>query len=430
MKAVIHIGGIVGKDTVLLDVIREFKSFANPTEVEVHIDSVGGCVDTGLSIFNYLRNLDLPVTTIATKAYSIAASIFMAGDERIVEDGEAKVMIHMPWAEVQGDSKRLESVAKELKSIEKDFITFYSTYTSIDAETIKNLLQNQTFLSGDEAFTLGFATLIKTPLKAVALYPSQEKNNTMTKTEKFLKALNDFFKSETETEINALKVQDSNGTEVGFPELDEGIEPSVGDKAEIDGKPAEGEIIATNGDTWLFEAGELKEIIPAEPEAEPTVETEDVEANAEVIKEIMKWDVDVDNTSFEIGEIVKYTYEDVEYSIGAGEFGLADGRKIITNADGEIVKVIESSEDSEPEVETVEPDAEASGSNVEIEGLVKSLTENFTKQNDNLKAEINALKKLVGSEDVVIVAEQKKTNTNNYNNVPDSLKGLLNLRKK
>ena len=61
-KATIYINGVIGEDTKLLDVIRQFKSFSNATEVEVQIDSVGGCVDTGMSIFNYLRNLNTQLT--------------------------------------------------------------------------------------------------------------------------------------------------------------------------------------------------------------------------------------------------------------------------------------------------------------------------------------------------------------------------------
>lgn len=361
MKAVIYIGGIIGEDTVLLDVIRQFKSYANPTEVEVHIDSVGGCVDTGMSIFNYLRNLNIPVTTIATKAFSIASSIFMAGDERIVETGEKRIMIHMPWAQVQGGSETLESVAKELKAIEKDFINFYSNYTSIDSESIKSLLQNETFLSGHEAFDLGLATVVQIPLKAVALYPSESKENTMTKTEKFLKALNEFFKTEeveveeTETEFKALMVQDANGVEINFPEVEDGVEPQVGDKAEVDGKSAEGEYIAVNGDTWVFEGGELKEIKPSEEsEEEAPEEAEEVEA-----------EMDIES----------------------------------------IIKLIE-------------------------ESLSAQLEEKIKAENEDLKSEIKALKKLVGSEDVEIEASVPKPNTNNNNGLPKSAQILSTLKRK
>ncbi|WP_048330996.1 Clp protease ClpP [Bizionia psychrotolerans] len=291
-KATIYINGVIGQDTNLLDVIRQFKSFKSASEVDVIIDSVGGCVDTGMSIFNYLRKLNIPVTTKASKAYSIAASIFMAGDVRIVEEGENRLMVHFPFAEVTGGSKYLESVSKELKALENDFVKFYSTYTNVDEEAIRNLLENETFLSADEAIDLGLATQIEIPLKAVAYYNSEEEKEQkeMSKTKLFLKALTEFFGEDAE--VKALVIQDANADEINFQDLAEDAEPKVrteeeaGDKAvDIDGKPIEGERILPDGSTMVFEAGELIEIKPVEEEVETEeegeTEEEEVVASAE-----------------------------------------------------------------------------------------------------------------------------------------------------
>lgn len=340
-KATIYINGVIGQDTILLDCIRQFKSYDNPQAVEVYIDSVGGCVDSGLSIFNYLRNLQIPVTTIAKQAYSIAASIYMAGDIRIVEAGEAKIMVHFPWASVDGGANHLESVAKELRAIEKDFITFYSTYTNIDQESIKTLLQSETFLSSNEALEIGIATEIKQPLQAVAIYTNnkEKEEKEMTKTEKFINALNAFFNSEDaveQVEVNALMIQDANGDVLDFADLEEGAEPQVGDVAkDSEGKVIEGERVLPDGSTFVFEGGELKEILPVE-EGEPAED-------------------EAESTEDDI---------DVEALLG----------------------IIEAS-------------------------LFAKLSGAFKKENDELKAEIKALKKLVGSEEAIVA----KTNSNNLN---------------
>lgn len=354
-KSTIYINGVIGTDTKLLDVIRQYKSYENATEIEVFIDSVGGCVDTGMSIFNYLRNLQLPVTTIAKKAYSIAASIFMAGDKRIVESGSDRIMIHFPWASVDGGANHLESVAKELRTIEKDFVQFYSTYTSIDSESVQTLLQNETFLSSDEALEIGIATEIKQQLQAVAIFNNkEEEKNEMTKKEKLLNAINAFFTAEEiveetaeetveETaEIKALVIQDSNGDTIDFYELVEGDEPEVGDKAkDADGKPLEGskvlpnDSILPNGTVLEFEAGELKTIKPAEAEEE----------------------VEGDETA----------EDELEFEA--------------------LMKMLEDS-------------------------LFAKLNDAMKSENEELKSEIKALKKLIGSEEVSIQARNHNPNTN------------------
>jgi ATP-dependent protease ClpP protease subunit len=49
----------------------------------VKIDSVGGYVDVVMIYIIILKNLDVPVTTYTTKAYSQASVIFMAGETRV-----------------------------------------------------------------------------------------------------------------------------------------------------------------------------------------------------------------------------------------------------------------------------------------------------------------------------------------------------------
>ena len=82
----------------------------------VHINSVGGRVDTGLAIMNLLRahsaqmqavNPDFKLKTICEGyAMSIASVIFMAGDIRTVALGGV-VMIHEAWNGCYGNAAEM-----------------------------------------------------------------------------------------------------------------------------------------------------------------------------------------------------------------------------------------------------------------------------------------------------------------------------------
>lgn len=281
MVAKINIIGEIGIDTSLKDVIRQFKSFQNPTSVFVNINSIGGSVEIGMDIYSYLRNLELPITTYTREAYSIAASIFMAGDTRIIEAIENAMMIHLPSAEqVSGNAEYLDFVSKELRKIENDFADFYSKYTSIDRDSIKSLLKSETFLSGNEAVEMGFATEAKNPLKATAKFNKEifkNQNSKMTKTEKLIKAMTAFM----QPDIKALVVQDANGVEINFPDLGEEDIPSKDDKATIEDKPANGEYVNKDGETWVFVEGVLTEIKPKEDTPEDTPEDAPEDASLE-----------------------------------------------------------------------------------------------------------------------------------------------------
>lgn len=292
----IYISGIIGEDVTLMSVISQVRNFTPLTgELEVVIDSVGGSVDVGEQIFNYLKGLENPVKTIAIRAYSIAAHIFMAGDVRAVEKGEDRLMIHMPFVQnATGRRRDLEDITKHLKSIEDSFVKFYQGYIKADDSTVRSLLENETFISADEAFDLGLATVLEIPYKAVAFLDEgtnkEDNQNTIMKNAKeLIAAMTAFLKPDSANTV-ALVLQDANGTEINFPDVAEDAMPEVGDRAEIDNSPANGEYVSPEGATWVFENGALTEVRPAEaPEGEETAEevaevTEEVteEVNAEV----------------------------------------------------------------------------------------------------------------------------------------------------
>lgn len=432
MTAAIYISGKIGTDTTLVDVIRQFKSYEDPDSVNVIIDSVGGNKDEGDAIYDYLDGLkaELPVNTHAKKAYSIAAKIYAVGQERTIEDTDKALMIHFAWAKLEGTAERLEAAAAILRTYEDEFAEFYSAFLDIDEETVRNLLDNETFLSGEEALELGFATEIKIAAEAVAEYTiNQTQNNIEMSTEKkkLGKKLVAAMAAFVGIEISAaLTLQDSDGTDIVFTDLDEGGTPVVGDKATIDGAAVpDGSYIMPSMDdsTVVFVDGavtEINEKVDDEEDA-AAIEAAKVEAarvaalnvSAEEIKEVFTYSVTATNTSFEMGEIIMFEGWDGgdDYAASSGEFKLADGRSVVTDAAGVIVKVKPA--DSEEQI----IDADAS-----FDELLVKVTEKVTatveaSMNEKLTSkdtEIKALKKLIGSKE--FKAEEKGAGASNEKN--------------
>lgn len=283
----IYIEGEIGVDVELIDVVRQFKSLNNPTAIDVIINSNGGYVSTGQSIYNYLKGLGIPVTTIAKgMCASIASYIFFAGSERKMYEN-AELMIHLPSGGVNGTANDIENYLNEMKSLEKELADFYTPFFNVDGNTIYSLLKEETWIDSKTALEMGIVNSVLVPLQAVAKFDNKKDNKElkMTKNEKnFFQLLKNFFT----TEATNLMVQDANGDEINFPELAEDETPIVkdGDVAgsmavDADGNPIDGERTATNGDVWVFEAGELVEIKVADATEE---ETEDapVEEDAPV----------------------------------------------------------------------------------------------------------------------------------------------------
>ena len=280
MRANIYITGEIGVDTTLLDVIKQVKAQPHAESYFVSIQSVGGFVDAGNAIYSYLKNLDRPVTTYAIQAFSIASVVFMAGSTRIVpENTEKALMIHLPWMKVAGSHEMISSHLNYLKATEDQLVNFYSEALGEDKDTIQYLLSKETYLNAQQALDMGFATMIQPQAKAVARLKNNENKedeSLMNKLERKVAAIyNKVFGIKAE-----LVLQDATAAELTFPDLGDGDMAEVGSKATVDGKPADGEYLMSDGSKLLFDGGELKEIVPTEAlEDEAEAEPENAEGD-------------------------------------------------------------------------------------------------------------------------------------------------------
>lgn len=269
MEGTIYINGLIGsyeteKGTELIDIIQQVKAQVGATSFRVHINSEGGVVDTGFDIFNYLKSLQLPITTVGSGLVaSIATVIFMAGDTRVLTSG-TQFMIHSPIGGITNvTADEIEAYAQSVRDCETKLIKFYTNQTGLGADAIAPLLRNETWLTEDQATSLGFATALNEPILAKA-YLNFKNDKPMTKEdkswieEKFTSILNAFKKP-----IVNIVLQDANGVAIDFAEVMEGETPAIGAMATVDGQPADGEYIMPDGSTYVFVAGELTQIVEA-----------------------------------------------------------------------------------------------------------------------------------------------------------------------
>jgi hypothetical protein len=161
---------------------------------------------------------------------------------------------------IDGTADQIEEYAQSVRDCENRLIKFYSQQTGLSADALQPLLKNETWLTEDQATSLGFATLLNEPILAKA-YLNLNNDKPMTKEdkswieEKFTSILNSFKKPV----LNLIR-QDANGVSIDFAEVAEGETPELGAMATVDGQPAEGEYIMPDGSTFVFSAGALQEI--------------------------------------------------------------------------------------------------------------------------------------------------------------------------
>ena len=120
-------------------------------EINVHINSYGGEVAEGLAIYNTLKNSNMKVTTICDGfACSAASVIFMAGDERIINEASL-LMIHNAWSCACGNSAKLRKEAEDLDKITQASVNAYMNRVNITEDEIKDLMDKETWITAEEA---------------------------------------------------------------------------------------------------------------------------------------------------------------------------------------------------------------------------------------------------------------------------------------
>lgn len=135
---------------------EDVKALGDVSEINVRINSDGGNVFDGIAMYNTLiRNKARIVVDIDGLAASIASVLAMAGDEiNIASNGT--LMIHNPWAVAAGYADEIRKQAELLDQVRDQLIDTYARQASISKERIGELMNDESWLTADQAIEHGF----------------------------------------------------------------------------------------------------------------------------------------------------------------------------------------------------------------------------------------------------------------------------------
>lgn len=139
---------------------RDFRAALDQVDTPkliLNINSPGGDVFDGIAIYNdLLAHKSYVVVRVTGVAASAASLIAMAGDTIEIAEN-AFFMIHNAWSVAVGDARVMTSKAKLLSKIDNEIADTYAARTGGDLADIKQQMDDETWLSGDEAVDQGFA---------------------------------------------------------------------------------------------------------------------------------------------------------------------------------------------------------------------------------------------------------------------------------
>jgi ATP-dependent Clp protease protease subunit len=148
-------------DVTADSIVRQIDAAQDVSQIDVYINSYGGEVAEGLAIYNALKRHKAKVRTICDGfACSIASVIFMAGEERIMNESSL-LMIHNAWTSACGNAAELRKLADDMEKITQASVEAYKAHSNLSEDEIKELMDAESWILPTEALEYGFATSIE-----------------------------------------------------------------------------------------------------------------------------------------------------------------------------------------------------------------------------------------------------------------------------
>jgi ATP-dependent Clp protease protease subunit len=144
------------------EVIRKlwYLELSNPGKpILFIINSPGGAVDSGFAIWDQIKMITSPITTLVTGLAASMGSVLSlcAAPGRRFATEHARIMIHQPSisAVIRGQATDLEIHAQEIQRTRQALVEIYAKATKKDAKTIDRAIDRDTWMSSHEALEFG-----------------------------------------------------------------------------------------------------------------------------------------------------------------------------------------------------------------------------------------------------------------------------------
>lgn len=150
-------------DTMANSIVSQllFLEKENPEkEIQMYINSPGGSVTAGMSIFDTMKMITPKINTVCIgQACSMGAFLLSQGDKRYCAPS-ARVMIHQPSGGFQGQATDWDIHNAEINRM-KEFLTQQMADTSnVSYSEIRRLCERDYFIGAEQALELGIIDAI------------------------------------------------------------------------------------------------------------------------------------------------------------------------------------------------------------------------------------------------------------------------------
>jgi ATP-dependent Clp protease, protease subunit len=143
-----------------------FLEAENPSkEISLYINSPGGVVTSGLSIYDTMQYIKPKVSTLVIgQAASMGSVIAAAGEPGLrFALPNARIMVHQPSGGAQGQATDVLIQAREIEKVRKKLYEIYVKHCGRTYAEVEAALERDNFMSAEEALAWGHIDQVLAP---------------------------------------------------------------------------------------------------------------------------------------------------------------------------------------------------------------------------------------------------------------------------
>ncbi|MGI9401751.1 MAG: ATP-dependent Clp endopeptidase proteolytic subunit ClpP [Rhizobiaceae bacterium] len=131
-----------------------FLEAENPKkEIHLYINSPGGVVTSGMSIYDTMQFIRPPVSTLCMGQAASMGSLLLCAGEKDMRFAlpNSRIMLHQPSGGFQGQASDIERHAQDILKMKRRLNEIYVKHTGQDYEKVEATLDRDHFMSSEEA---------------------------------------------------------------------------------------------------------------------------------------------------------------------------------------------------------------------------------------------------------------------------------------
>ncbi|MGL4234979.1 ATP-dependent Clp endopeptidase proteolytic subunit ClpP [Tabrizicola sp.] len=158
-ERIIFLGGPVhdGMSSLICAQLLFLESENPSKEISMYINSPGGVVTAGLSIYDTMQYIRPKISTLVIgQAASMGSLLLTAGEKGMrFSLPNSRIMVHQPSGGYQGQATDIMIHAQETMKLKRRLNEIYVKHTGNDYETVEQALERDNFMSAEDAKAWG-----------------------------------------------------------------------------------------------------------------------------------------------------------------------------------------------------------------------------------------------------------------------------------